>query len=173
MKPGPGRLPAMPLSRAAAISTTSPSANIVCCTKAPAVLSTNLPAYGRLSRCCIRWSQRRGGNARSAAAQDRLRQHFDEWHAPYSDGLPESNARRAERFVRDVKAIDGSTNARLTFPAQVSRCHNGAVAFTTAPQWRKSYRRKLLAGPHVTRLRLTRLLGLARLPWHLACSESG
>ena len=34
--------------------------------------------------------------------------HFDEWRAPFSDGIPESNARRAQRFARDVRAIDGS-----------------------------------------------------------------
>jgi len=40
--------------------------------------------------------------------------HFDEWRKPFSDGLPESNARRAERFVRDVKAIDGSVNVIIS-----------------------------------------------------------
>jgi L-ascorbate metabolism protein UlaG (beta-lactamase superfamily) len=36
--------------------------------------------------------------------------HFDEWRLPYSEGLPESNLRRAQRFARDVNAIDKSIN---------------------------------------------------------------
>lgn len=32
--------------------------------------------------------------------------HFDEWRAPFAEGMPESNARRAQRFARDVNAID-------------------------------------------------------------------
>jgi hypothetical protein len=32
--------------------------------------------------------------------------HFDEWRAAFSEGIPESNARRAQRFTRDVNAID-------------------------------------------------------------------
>jgi L-ascorbate metabolism protein UlaG (beta-lactamase superfamily) len=36
--------------------------------------------------------------------------HFDEWRAPYPDGMPESNLRRAQRFARDVSAIDKSIN---------------------------------------------------------------
>ena len=40
--------------------------------------------------------------------------HFDEWRAPFSDGLPESNLRRAQRFARDVKAINGSVNVIIS-----------------------------------------------------------
>ncbi|MBI4524290.1 MAG: MBL fold metallo-hydrolase [Deltaproteobacteria bacterium] len=32
--------------------------------------------------------------------------HFDEWRAPFTDGIPAANMRRAERFARDVAAID-------------------------------------------------------------------
>jgi hypothetical protein len=32
--------------------------------------------------------------------------HFDEWRAPFSQGITESNSRRAQRFARDVTAID-------------------------------------------------------------------
>jgi L-ascorbate metabolism protein UlaG (beta-lactamase superfamily) len=32
--------------------------------------------------------------------------HFDEWRVPYSEGLSDSNLRRAQRFVRDVNEID-------------------------------------------------------------------
>jgi hypothetical protein len=32
--------------------------------------------------------------------------HFDQWRAPFSKGIPESNLRRAKRFARDVNAID-------------------------------------------------------------------
>jgi L-ascorbate metabolism protein UlaG (beta-lactamase superfamily) len=32
--------------------------------------------------------------------------HFDEWRNSISEGMPESNLRRAQRFVRDVNAID-------------------------------------------------------------------
>jgi L-ascorbate metabolism protein UlaG (beta-lactamase superfamily) len=32
--------------------------------------------------------------------------HFDEWRTPFSAGIPESNARRAQRFARDVATID-------------------------------------------------------------------
>jgi L-ascorbate metabolism protein UlaG (beta-lactamase superfamily) len=32
--------------------------------------------------------------------------HFDEWRNSISEGIPESNLRRAQRFVRDVNAID-------------------------------------------------------------------
>ena len=31
--------------------------------------------------------------------------HFDEWRRSYSEGLPESNLRRAQRFSRDVNSI--------------------------------------------------------------------
>ncbi len=34
-------------------------------------------------------------------------QHYDEWRAPFSQGLPESNRKRAERFQRDIAAVDG------------------------------------------------------------------
>jgi L-ascorbate metabolism protein UlaG (beta-lactamase superfamily) len=33
-------------------------------------------------------------------------QHFDEWRAPFSQGLPESNRKRAQRFQRDIAAAD-------------------------------------------------------------------
>jgi len=32
--------------------------------------------------------------------------HFDEWRKPFTEGMPESNSRRAQRFARDVSAID-------------------------------------------------------------------
>lgn len=32
--------------------------------------------------------------------------HFDEWRAPFSEGIQESNTRRAQRFVREVAAVD-------------------------------------------------------------------
>lgn len=32
--------------------------------------------------------------------------HFDEWRTPFSEGLPEPNSRRAQRFARDVNSID-------------------------------------------------------------------
>ncbi len=32
--------------------------------------------------------------------------HFDEWRAPFSQGLPASNRKRAERFQRDIIAAD-------------------------------------------------------------------
>ncbi len=32
--------------------------------------------------------------------------HFDEWRTPFSEGIPESNSRRAQRFTRDVNSID-------------------------------------------------------------------
>jgi len=32
--------------------------------------------------------------------------HFDEWRNPITEGMPESNSRRAQRFERDVNAID-------------------------------------------------------------------
>jgi L-ascorbate metabolism protein UlaG (beta-lactamase superfamily) len=33
-------------------------------------------------------------------------QHYDEWRAPFSQGLPASNRKRAERFRRDILAVD-------------------------------------------------------------------
>jgi L-ascorbate metabolism protein UlaG (beta-lactamase superfamily) len=33
-------------------------------------------------------------------------QHFDEWRAPVSQGLPAGNRRRAQRFANDIRAID-------------------------------------------------------------------
>jgi L-ascorbate metabolism protein UlaG (beta-lactamase superfamily) len=35
-----------------------------------------------------------------------IHHHFDEWRAPFADGIKESNTRRAERFVREVKAAN-------------------------------------------------------------------
>jgi hypothetical protein len=31
---------------------------------------------------------------------------FEEWRTPFSQGITESNSRRAQRFARDVTAID-------------------------------------------------------------------
>jgi hypothetical protein len=36
--------------------------------------------------------------------------HFDKWRKPYSEGIPEANLRRAQRFARDVSAVDKQTN---------------------------------------------------------------
>jgi hypothetical protein len=33
-------------------------------------------------------------------------QHFDEWRAAFSEGIPESNKRRAQRFAREIRAVD-------------------------------------------------------------------
>lgn len=35
-----------------------------------------------------------------------LIQHFDEWRTPFSEGIPETSMKRAQRFARDVKAVD-------------------------------------------------------------------
>lgn len=35
-----------------------------------------------------------------------LHHHFDEWQVPFADGIKESNIRRAERFVREVRAVN-------------------------------------------------------------------
>lgn len=40
--------------------------------------------------------------------------YFDEWRKPFSEGLPDSNSHRAQRFFRDVKAIDGSVNVIIS-----------------------------------------------------------
>jgi len=40
--------------------------------------------------------------------------HFDEWRNAISEVIPEGNSRRAQRFARDVKAID--KNIRLIIP---------------------------------------------------------
>jgi L-ascorbate metabolism protein UlaG (beta-lactamase superfamily) len=40
--------------------------------------------------------------------------HFDEWRNAFSEGLPESNLRRAQRFARDVNAID--KNIKVVIP---------------------------------------------------------
>jgi L-ascorbate metabolism protein UlaG (beta-lactamase superfamily) len=37
-------------------------------------------------------------------------QHFDDWRAPFSQALPSPRMRRAERFKRDILAVDGSIN---------------------------------------------------------------
>ncbi len=39
-----------------------------------------------------------------------IHHHFDEWQAPFSEGIKESNLRRAERFVREVKSVNGDVN---------------------------------------------------------------
>jgi hypothetical protein len=33
-------------------------------------------------------------------------QHFDQWRIPFSQGIPEANLKRAQRFARDITAID-------------------------------------------------------------------
>ncbi len=35
-----------------------------------------------------------------------IHHHFDEWRAPFAEGIKESNVRRADRFVREVKAVN-------------------------------------------------------------------
>jgi L-ascorbate metabolism protein UlaG (beta-lactamase superfamily) len=35
-------------------------------------------------------------------------QHFDDWRAPFSQALPSTHMRRAERFKRDILAVDGA-----------------------------------------------------------------
>jgi L-ascorbate metabolism protein UlaG (beta-lactamase superfamily) len=37
-------------------------------------------------------------------------QHFDDWRAPFSQALPSFRTRRAERFKRDILAVDGAIN---------------------------------------------------------------
>ena len=32
--------------------------------------------------------------------------HYDEWRTPFSNGIPESNRRRAERFAKLIKSVD-------------------------------------------------------------------
>jgi L-ascorbate metabolism protein UlaG (beta-lactamase superfamily) len=32
--------------------------------------------------------------------------HYDEWRTPFSDGIPESNRRRAQRFAKIIKSVD-------------------------------------------------------------------
>ena len=39
-----------------------------------------------------------------------IMQHFDEWRAPFSQALPPSNRRRAERFKHHILAVDGGIN---------------------------------------------------------------
>jgi L-ascorbate metabolism protein UlaG (beta-lactamase superfamily) len=33
-------------------------------------------------------------------------QHFDQWRTPFSEGIPEANKKRAQRFEREVRAVD-------------------------------------------------------------------
>lgn len=33
-------------------------------------------------------------------------QHFDEWRASFSEGIPEARMKRAQRFERDVRSVD-------------------------------------------------------------------
>jgi hypothetical protein len=40
--------------------------------------------------------------------------HFDEWRNAFSEGLPEVNLRLAQRFARDVDAID--KNVKVVIP---------------------------------------------------------
>jgi L-ascorbate metabolism protein UlaG (beta-lactamase superfamily) len=35
-------------------------------------------------------------------------QHFDEWRAPFSEGIQDRSAKRAERFKRDIAKIDST-----------------------------------------------------------------
>jgi len=42
-----------------------------------------------------------------APAKTVIVHHFDEWRLPYAEGMPPSSVGRAQRFARDVKAIDG------------------------------------------------------------------
>ncbi len=35
-----------------------------------------------------------------------IHHHFDEWRTPFEHGVPQSNTRRAESFVREVKAVN-------------------------------------------------------------------
>jgi L-ascorbate metabolism protein UlaG (beta-lactamase superfamily) len=39
-----------------------------------------------------------------------IMQHFDDWRVPFSQALPSPNIRRAERFKRDILAVDGAIN---------------------------------------------------------------
>ena len=40
--------------------------------------------------------------------------HFDEWRNAFAEGLPEVNLRLAQRFARDVDAID--KNVKVVIP---------------------------------------------------------
>ncbi len=42
----------------------------------------------------------------AAPAKTVIVHHFDEWRASFAEGMPPSNAARAQRFARDVRAID-------------------------------------------------------------------
>ncbi len=33
-------------------------------------------------------------------------QHYDQWRTPFSEGIPERRSRRAQRFARDITAVD-------------------------------------------------------------------
>ena len=35
-----------------------------------------------------------------------IHHHFDEWRTPFEQGIPQSNSRRADSFVREVKAVN-------------------------------------------------------------------
>jgi L-ascorbate metabolism protein UlaG (beta-lactamase superfamily) len=37
-------------------------------------------------------------------------QHFDEWRAPFSAGIPAANIKRAQRVEQQVKSVDGNIN---------------------------------------------------------------
>lgn len=37
-------------------------------------------------------------------------QHYDDFHTPFSEGIPESNRRRAQRFAKIIKSVDNETN---------------------------------------------------------------
>src|ERR1044071_9697787 len=43
---------------------------------------------------------------RVAPAKTVIVHHFDAWRAPFAEGMPPSSVGRAQRFARDVKAID-------------------------------------------------------------------
>ena len=40
--------------------------------------------------------------------------HFDDWAAPLSEGISEVNMKRAQRFARDVGAVD--SQIKVTIP---------------------------------------------------------
>jgi L-ascorbate metabolism protein UlaG (beta-lactamase superfamily) len=44
--------------------------------------------------------------------------HFDEWRAPISEGMPEGNRRRAQRFADDVRAVN--PNIKVVIPEFLS-----------------------------------------------------
>jgi L-ascorbate metabolism protein UlaG (beta-lactamase superfamily) len=43
---------------------------------------------------------------KAAPAKTVIVHHFDQWRAPFAEGMPPASIRRAQRFARDVKGID-------------------------------------------------------------------